>query len=1281
MTIRRLRHIRHALGRGASPIAEAVAQALLDWPLTTSITPTTATGDPTFTRATVAYQEDCYGVLNECLSGEARFDGARRVYNELGDNSEDMTLYDSSNATIDSATEVTYNGTNSAFVRSETSVGIDGGEYFIAAFDITLVSGTISSNSAVKLGIIGNGTGSGTNRSIGDQVDGTTKRFMTNVWPSNVGGWRVEPAVYCDDAVTLRIERWQLMRVKAGQPFIIGDYVSTGIESAPYHGANVDGVQYFETLNGNTVDSNGIVTEATGPAINKENCQFYTPVGDTQGYIDEVGADDLADFTDDFCVASCVAAPYGNMTDNNHLQTRNSTGSSDQWRFTLLSDGTIQMALRDLVVGESSYPSTVALDTVAADWQTILLAAKVNLTSSTIDFYYCFNAPSDTPTTDDWIQLGAQITGVTQTAPLKSVAVSLEIGSSSSGASNFWEGKMFRGLGMTGTDLDATPEYLCSVSEATVGTTTWTDTNGHDWEIKEGGWAYCPPLNKDDTEVRGYKGEGASATVNTYTFDLTGTGWADQSQVTTVADVGTTPAGTSDANRLDMAVSTANSRYAYFNYTSTDTDDQTGSAFVKYDGWQYAHVRIKHGTGYFGSAVVDLLTGAITETDFHANVSDTRSGVKLMPFGWVWVEVGYTSAYTGGSATLAVGGAAAATGNTFDTNNGQITDSVAHAAGEDILAWGAQGEEGSRFASSVMNAAGSTATRNADVLTIPFASNLEEAAGTLVCEAFSDFEVIDTTDGVRIVGFANTNQPLGIQLNDVAHAVRLAAASGQASDSPDGIGMWLRPVVVGGTWSSDDNEMTGYYNGVPDATPGTFDGNFNDGVITIAGKSDGSNHLFGSVSRIKGYASVVTTDLLLTDTAFVSTWATTGAAETVTIPLVESGDLNFTIDWGDGQADHITAYNDAALTHTYATADTYTVTMTPNDANTLTGFQFADAGDKTKIKTIENWGFFDISEDDTFYGCSALTVTATDAPTISTATMHRTFRDCTALTDIPSLSTWDVSGVVTMTSVFFGCTSFTASSGVFTVTSTTTNISQMFSQCDLDAEVDFSAWDVSGVTDMGALFNLNSRFVGSSISGWDVSNVTDMATTFASCTVFNGDISGWTVTLSGSAASMFKFCAAFNRDISGWDVSAVTSLNEAFRGCTVFDQDLSTWDIGLVTNLGSTFRDCPLLNFDCSGWDTSSVTIFNNTFYNCTAFDQNLGGWDITSMTAAANMLVGTTLSTANYNALLVGWEAQVEPTSITFHGGNATHSGAGTAARGVLTGTSSWSITDGGAA
>ena len=62
------------------------AQALLDGApfyaqLTNSLVLNRGTGSPTFTRATTATVENNDGYLVQAISGEARFSGARRIYN------------------------------------------------------------------------------------------------------------------------------------------------------------------------------------------------------------------------------------------------------------------------------------------------------------------------------------------------------------------------------------------------------------------------------------------------------------------------------------------------------------------------------------------------------------------------------------------------------------------------------------------------------------------------------------------------------------------------------------------------------------------------------------------------------------------------------------------------------------------------------------------------------------------------------------------------------------------------------------------------------------------------------------------------------------------------------------------------------------------------------------------------------------------------------------------------------------------------------------------------
>ena len=87
-------------------------------------------------------------------------------------------------------------------------------------------------------------------------------------------------------------------------------------------------------------------------------------------------------------------------------------------------------------------------------------------------------------------------------------------------------------------------------------------------------------------------------------------------------------------------------------------------------------------------------------------------------------------------------------------------------------------------------------------------------------------------------------------------------------------------------------------------------------------------------------------------------------------------------------------------------------------------------------------------------------------------------------------------------------------------------------------------------------------------------------------------------------------------------------------------------------------------------------------FYRALAFDQNLGGWNIGSLTNAQYMLSLTAMSTANYDALLIGWAGQApniqNNVSLTV-GPQYTGGGAAEAARNTLTGTYGWIISDGG--
>jgi len=406
---------------------------------------------------------------------------------------------------------------------------------------------------------------------------------------------------------------------------------------------------------------------------------------------------------------------------------------------------------------------------------------------------------------------------------------------------------------------------------------------------------------------------------------------------------------------------------------------------------------------------------------------------------------------------------------------------------------------------------------------------------------------------------------------------------------------------------------------------------------------------------------------------FIFTVNTGGNSFTLPLVSVAGHTPNFTIDWGDGSPLDITSHDDDDLTKTLDSGN-HTITID----GIVKGLKFAGtSASRTYIKTISNWGGLDITEEQTFSGCTNLNVTASNAPTITSTTLNATFLNCTTLTAIGT--GWDVSNVTGFNNVFKGCTNFNGSDVVNWDTSSGQLMDYMFAQAD-SFNQNISGWDTSNVTTffrmfLGvAIFNqdigswntgnvttMNEMFYGASafnnggsdnIKNWDTSSVTNMESMFRSASSFNQplptDGNKWNVSSVTTFKSMFQLASVFNQDISSWNVSAGTDFTYTFYNADAFNQDLSNWTFTTDSDIDAfgMFRamnvfNSPLnwgsktarftrtagmfwastnFNQDISGWDTSNVTDMNSMFNNATSFNQDIGSWDVSNVTNMTSM-------------------------------------------------------------
>ena len=228
-----------------------------------------------------------------------------------------------------------------------------------------------------------------------------------------------------------------------------------------------------------------------------------------------------------------------------------------------------------------------------------------------------------------------------------------------------------------------------------------------------------------------------------------------------------------------------------------------------------------------------------------------------------------------------------------------------------------------------------------------------------------------------------------------------------------------------------------------------------------------------------------------------------------------------------------------------------------------------------------------------------------------------------------------------------------------------------------------NSWNVSSVTDMFTMFFRATAF-NQPIGNWNVSSVINMNSMFGYATAFNQNIGSWNVGNVTNMGGMFDSAINFNQPIGNWNVSNVRGMGSMFSFASAFNQPIGNWDVSNVTYMDSMFLVATAFNQPIGNWNVSSVINMNNMFGSATAFNQNIGSWNVCSVTSMGGMFNGgAVLSTANYDALLIGWstispnETPLKP-NVVFSGGTSKYCN-GASARSSIISTYGWTITDAG--
>lgn len=361
---------------------------------------------------------------------------------------------------------------------------------------------------------------------------------------------------------------------------------------------------------------------------------------------------------------------------------------------------------------------------------------------------------------------------------------------------------------------------------------------------------------------------------------------------------------------------------------------------------------------------------------------------------------------------------------------------------------------------------------------------------------------------------------------------------------------------------------------------------------------------------MQGVAKKLTAAIMVIVLAFsmVSTTALTAFADELAVGIArfqpmstaKSGTLGLGVNWALNDAGHLRIYGNGTIESAY----------TPGLLGTIGG-AVGNNGNDIKSISVEDGVAAPADSGYLFFGLkNVIEVDLHNLDVSGVTNMGCMFANCSSLTDLSSLASWETSNVTIMGTMFSACSSLTDLSPLANWDITKVySINHMFERWTFLTDLSpLANWDISNATLMSNMFGCCSSLTDlSPLANWNTSNVIDMALLFAGCTSLTNlaPLANWDTSNVIKIGGIFADCPSLSdlSPLANWDTSNVGEMASAFRSCNSLTDlsPIAEWNTSKTYSMDIMFSGCASLAdlSPLANWDTSNVTSMSNIFSGC----------------------------------------------------------------------------------